>query len=173
MLEHPMYVELTTENNQPYFENPSCAETIISAMVVAQDQGWLRLHGFVVLPFALYLAISPIRQNVSGVIAHLQSEMMPILSVLLPEALMIWTPHYVHHPLVTQNVFNARLQMMMLSPVAYNLAESPEEYTFSSANPRYNKHVTLYGGFAGGLPPDDESLITGVNPVIADKFDLD
>lgn len=166
MLEHPVYVRLPTEDGRPYFENKSSAEAIIAVLINAQDQGWMRLHGFAVLPDALEIIISPIRQGVSGVVAHLQAEMMPVLSVLLPEALLIWSPHYSHRPLLTQKALNARLEILNLLPVAEGLSEAEAEYPHSSANPRYQGNVAAYAGFARMLPPDDESLITGVNPSV-------
>lgn len=167
MLEHPVYVRLPTEDDKPYFENKSSAEAVISAIVNAQNQGWMRLHGFVVLPRALEMVLSPIRQGISGVVAYLQAEMTPILSVLLPEAFLVWSPLYTTQPLTTQKVLTARLEILRLLPIALNLSEEPEAYPYSSANVRYKQHVALYSGFARNLPPDNEALITGVNPVIA------
>lgn len=166
MLEHPVYVRVQTEDSAPYFENQSSAEAVISALINAQHQGWLRLHGFVVLPDAMEVVISPIRQGVSGVIAHIQSEMIPILSILLRDAVLIWDPNYIQSGLITQKMLVARLEIMRLKPVALGLVEEPEAYSYSSVNPRYQRHVAMYAGFAKSLPPDNEALITGVNPAV-------
>lgn len=168
MLEHPVYVRIPTEDEQPYFENQSSAEAVIGALITAQKQGWLRLHGFVVLPDALEVVMSPIRQGVSGVVAHLQAETTPILSILIQGARLIWSYTYAYKPILTQNTLNARLEMLKLSPVAQGLCDAPEDYIYSSANPRYRAEVSIYAGFARSLPPDQNALATGVNPVMRD-----
>lgn len=170
MLEYPVYVRIPTEGNQPYFENQSSAEAVISTLIAIQKQGWLRLHGFVTLPDALELVMSPIRQGISGVVAYLQAETTPILSVLTPQARLIWSYHYTHHAIQTQNALDARLEMVKLCPVAYGLCEKPEEYAYSSNNPRYCGEVNRYTGFARTLPPNQNAITTGINPIIIDLF---
>ncbi len=174
MQDHPMYLRVPTEDNNPYLKNKSAAEAVISAIINAQNQGWLRVHGFVVLPDALELVISPIRQGAAGVIAHLQAEMMPVLSVLLPEAMFIWSTTPTYMSVDTQKALNARLQMLELSPVAQGLCDAPEEYTYSSTNPRYKANVAVYAGFAKMLPPDQESLTSSsqiLNPADYEEDD--
>lgn len=161
MFEYPVYVRMTTEDERPYLENRSAAEAVIDVLIDAQNQGWLRLHGFVVLPDAVEMVISPIRQNVSGVIAHLQAETTPVLGVLLPDAVVIWSQHVTHTPVMTQHALDARLAMLQLSPVAHAVSEVAEDYPFASANSRYSEHVTHYTGFARMLPLDRHALETG------------
>ena len=158
MSEYPVYIHMPTENGKPYLENRSAAEAIIGAIITAQNEGWITLHGFVVLPTALELVISPIRQGISGVVAHIQAETLPILSVLKPEALMFWSTRYQHTMIETQRALAARIEMMVLAPVAQELCASPEAYPFSSANRRYQSHVQVFAGFTPLLPPNEEAL---------------
>jgi hypothetical protein len=161
MAEFPLYVRVPTEQEKSYFTNSSAAEAVIGAIINAQNQGWLRLHGFVVLPDALEMVTSPIRQGISGVIAHLQAEMMPVLNALLPDAMFVWSVRFQHTPIQTQKALNARLDMLVLSPVAAGLCEKAEDYPFSSANARYRANVAVYAGFARMLPLDEGSFISG------------
>ncbi|GAB4322828.1 MAG: hypothetical protein Kow00117_11520 [Phototrophicales bacterium] len=158
MLEYPVYIHMPTEESKPYLENRSAAEAVINAIINAQADGWVRLHGFVVLPAALELIISPIRQGISGVVAHLQAETLPILSVLKPEAFLFWSQHYQHATIETQKALNERIEKMELSPVAAGLCVVPEAYPFSSANPRYQGYVQVIAGFTPLLPPDEDAL---------------
>lgn len=176
MLDHPVYVRIPTENEELYFQNRSAAEAVISVVVSAQKQGWLRLHGFVVLPEALEMVMTPIKQGVSGVVAHIQAETIPLLTVLLPHAGMVWGRRFAHHDLTTQLALDARLKMLLLSPVAAGIVTAAEGFPYSSANARYSSMVVPYAGFARSESPaaeesrahpegeDDESPVAHLLP---------
>ncbi len=147
MFEQPIYLRIPTENDQPYFERHSCAEVVISAVIKAQQSGWLRLHGFVVLPEALEMVITPVRFSLSTLVGHLQSETIPLLSILVPHGDLIWSSYFLHTTLETQRALDARLNMLLLSPVASGLAENASAYAYSSANSRYMGGVTTFAGY--------------------------
>jgi hypothetical protein len=50
-------------------------------------------------------------------------------------------------PLETPRALDARLKMLLLSPVARGLCDSAESYPYSSANPRYSDVTSPYVGF--------------------------
>ena len=162
VLEYPVYVRMPTEDNKPYFESRSSAEAVISIIISAQNQGWLRLHGFVVLPDGLEIVMSPIRQGVTGVVAYLQSEMIPILSVLQPGSMHVFARSYSHAPIKTEKSLTARLNMLALAPVAHGICEAAEDYPFSSSSPRYKANVASYAGFSKSVPKDNPALSTDV-----------
>jgi hypothetical protein len=155
MLEYPVYIRMSTEGEQPFFENRSSAEAVITALIAAQLDGWMRLHGFIVLPEALEMVVSPIRQSASGLAAHLQSETIPVLTVLQPDAGLVWAMRHVEIPLTSERALDARLQMMLLAPIAYGLADRAEDYPYSSASPRYHASASIYSGFAMLLSKED------------------
>jgi len=148
MLEHPFYLRVPTDNEEPYFRSRSCAELVISTVMNAQRQGWMRLHGFIVLPEGLEMVATPIRQGPSGIVAYLQAESIPLLAILLPSAGLIWGRRFVEMPLETQNALDARLSMLLLSPVASGIVDKAKDYPYSSANERYSAMISVYAGFA-------------------------
>ncbi len=147
MSELPVYLRMPTENDQPYFERHSCAEVVISAVVMAQQSGWMHLHGFVVVPEALEMVVTPIKFSPGTLVGHLESETIPLLSILIPHGDLIWGRYFLHTSLETQRSLDARLNMLLLSPVARGLAEIASGYAYSSANPRYMGAVTTFAGF--------------------------
>lgn len=148
MANQPVYLRLPTESEAPYFTNRSAAEAVISAVIEAQKQDWMQLHGFVVLPEALELVATPVKQGVSGLVAHIQSETIPPLMILLPGAGMVWQRRFMQIPLTTQRALDARLAMLLLAPVAAGIVEMAASYPYSSANPRYSVAVTTFTGFS-------------------------
>jgi hypothetical protein len=167
MTNHPVYMRMPTENETPHFKNRSCAEVVISAVIEAQKQNWMQLHGFVVLPEALELVATPIKQGVSGLVAHLQAETIPSLAILLPGAKGIWEPRFMQIPLTTARALDARLAMLLLAPVASGITEMAAGYPYSSANPRYTASVTPYTGFGQsvfGKPDKSEAPTEPANP---------
>ncbi len=147
IVEHPVYLRIPTENEEPLFERHSCAEVIISAVMKAEQTGWMQLHGFVVLPETLELVVTPLKVGVSALVGYLESETIPHLSILLPATGLIWNRYFMRTPLETQRALDARLKILLLSPVARGLAETSDAYPYSSANPRYAGATSVYTGF--------------------------
>ncbi|NWG17553.1 MAG: hypothetical protein HXY41_13075 [Chloroflexi bacterium] len=144
---YPVYVRVPTENETPYLRNRSCAEVVIGAVIEAQKQEWMQLHGFVVLPEALEMVATPTKQGVAGLVAHIQSETIPMLAILLPGATLIWEKRFMQIPLTTQRALDARLAMLLLAPVASGIVEMAASYPYSSANPRYSSTVSGFSGY--------------------------
>lgn len=173
MLDYPVYVRMPTEDDKPYLENRSAAEAVIAALINAQNQGWLRLHGFVVLPAALEMVMSPIRQGVAGVVAHLQAETMPVLSALKPESVMFWSNRFTHGQITSQKALNARLEMLRLAPIASGITDDASNFPHSFANPRYKANIAVYAGFTQNQPAQEtESKRTGQTGKLTLKTDM-
>ena len=167
MLEHPIYLQIPTDSHNPHFTNHSAAEVVISTLINIQQRGWLRLHGFVLLPDSLDMVTSLIRQGVSGVVGQIESETIPMLSVLMPKNGIFWAQAHNYAVLETKLAFDARLKILHLSPVARGLVDKADRYTYSSANPRYQTHVAPYAGFMslGHMELDnDEDDTTIIQP---------
>jgi hypothetical protein len=174
MLDHPVYVRMPTENDAPLFASPSSAEAVITALVNAQRVDWLRMHAFVLLPDALEMVCTPLKQGISGVVAHIQADTIPTLMVLLPHGGMVWGRKFAHMGLSSRHAFEARLSMLLLAPVAAGLVESASEYVYSSANSRYNSAVSQYAGFmkTGMLTPfDAKPIISELSPEGVEKVE--
>lgn len=154
MGDQPVYLRIPTENEQPLFERHSCAEVVIGAVMKAQQSGYMRLHAFVVLPETLEMVATPINMSVGALVGMIESETIPLLGVLMPNSGLIWNRYFMRSPLETQRALDARLNMLLLSPVARGLAESAAGYAYSSANARYSDVTTAFTGFkkTGGLP---------------------
>jgi hypothetical protein len=148
MVDLPIYLRIPTENELPFFDNPSCAEVVIGMVIKAQEQGWLNLHGFVVLPETLEMVVTPLRFGVGALVGYIESETIPLLNVMLvPTTSIIWNRYFMRTPLETPRALDARLKMLLLSPVARGLCDSAEAYPYSSANPRYAGTTSPYTGF--------------------------
>jgi hypothetical protein len=169
MLDHPVYVRMPTENEEPYFASRSSAEVVISALILAQQRDWLRLHGFILLPEALEMVCTPLKLGVAGMVAHLQAETIPLLAVLLPSAGMLWARRFAHMSLTTQNALNARLTMLLLAPVAAGIVDTAARYQYSSANERYAAMVSVYSGYPKvQSQPADKLTTAEMTPVITE-----
>ncbi len=146
----PVYLRIPAEKESSYLKNRSCAELVISAVIEAQKQEWMQLHGFVVLPEALEMVATPIKQSVAGLVANIQAETIPPLAILLPQASTIWEERFLQLQLPTQRALDARLAMLLLAPVASGIVDMAASYPYSSANPRYANSVSVYTGFGKG-----------------------
>jgi hypothetical protein len=147
MLDQPVYLRIPTENEQPLFERHSCAEVVIGVVMKAQEAGYMHLHGFVVLPETLEMVATPLNLSVGALVGYIQSETIPLLSILVPNSGLIWNRYFMRTPLETQRSLDARLNMLLLSPVAHGLTDVAESYAYSSSNPRYSGAISPFTGF--------------------------
>lgn len=152
MDEQPVYVHISTEGDLPLLERQSCAEAVIGTVMKAQESGWMRLHGFVVLPEALEMVVTPQERSIGALIGQIESETIPLLNVLLPNSGIIWNRYFMRTPVETQRSLDARLGILHLLPVAHGLVDAPEAYAYSSAHPRYSGTISVYTSFSG-VPP--------------------
>ena len=152
MIDQPLYVRMPTEKEQPFLASRSCAEAVMNVLIDAQTAGWLRLHGFAILPEAVEMVMTPIKQGVSGVIAYLQAQSIPLLAVLIPDAADVWSRQFISKPLESQKALDARLEMLNLMPVASGISDEPIQYAYSSVNPRYIGAISRYAGFQMSIP---------------------
>ena len=149
MDEQPVYVHIPTEADLPLLARQSCAEAVIATVMKAQEAGWIRLHGFVVLPEALEMVVTPLGLSIGALVGHIESETIPLLNALLPNSGDIWNRHFMRTPLETRRSLDARLGILHLLPVARGLVDSAEAYVYSSAHPRYSGTICAYTGFEG------------------------
>lgn len=154
MSDQPVYLRIPTENEQPLFARHSCAEVVIGVVIKAREAGYMKLHGFVVLPETLEMVATPLDMSVGALVGYIQSETIPLLSILVPNSGMIWNRYFMRTPLETQRSLDACLKILLLSPVAHGLADSADSYAYSSANPRYSGEISPFTGFqkSSGLP---------------------
>jgi hypothetical protein len=164
MVEFPIYLRIPTENELPLFNNPSCAEVVIGMVIKAQETGWLDLHGFVVLPETLEMVTTPLKLSVSALVGYIESETIPLLSVMLAPTGIVWNRYFMRTPLETPRALDARLKMLLLSPVARGLCDSAEAYPYSSANPRYAGTTSPYMGFQSVPQKPQTSAAVKDNP---------
>ncbi|MCA9914533.1 MAG: hypothetical protein KC496_14365 [Anaerolineae bacterium] len=156
---NPVYVRATTEEESPYFANRSSAEVVIATLIQAQTDGWAKLHGFVVLPEALEMVVTPLKHGIASLVAHIQAETIPLLAIMLPNAVQIWERRFMQVSLTSQRSLDARLEILLLSPVANGLVNLARAYPYSSANPRYATSVAVFAGFANETDTTEASKI--------------
>jgi hypothetical protein len=164
MPNQPVYVRIPTENETPYFKNRSAAEAVISAVIDAQKHDWMQLHGFVVMPDALEMVATPIKQGVAGLVAQIEAETIPPLAILLPNAVSIWERRHSQLLLTTQRALDARLAMLLLTPVAGGIVDVASAYPYSSANPRYASSMMVYAGFGKTATTEVQAVQVAAEP---------
>jgi hypothetical protein len=93
------------------------------------------------------MVVTPLKLSVSALVGYIESETIPLLSVMLAPTGIIWNRYFMRTPLETARSLDARLKMLLLSPVARGLCDSAEAYPYSSANPRYTGTTSPFAGF--------------------------
>jgi hypothetical protein len=136
-IEQAVFARIDTADSQPYLEGSSCGELVVSALCAGRDKGWYNLLGFVILPSEIQLLLVPGRLLVSSLVASLEAEVYPMISVLKPVGKAVFDADFYREKVDYAEEIRQRLRWMHLAPVRARLATLAEAYPFSSANPRY------------------------------------
>jgi REP element-mobilizing transposase RayT len=154
----PDYCYFVTTNSagkRPVFSSEISAEIIVNSLVWLQDNGRVRLMGFVVMPDHVHVAfvLSPEQQKpVVGAPFRARSGLSQVMNSfkgytgkkineLLQRRGDVWQSAYHDHLVRDEKDFRTRLEYMHANPVRRGLVRLVTEYRFSSANPKYQDFV--------------------------------
>lgn len=140
-MSRPIFLSQTTLDTEPYFESPTCAEMVVSAIHHGREQGWYYLIAFAVLPDEMQMVVVPRKQPLDKIIPALRDHSTPLLSIVLFGETDIWDPRSVRRPITNPRMLQMQIEQVHLTPVMQGLSRSPTEYPFSSANERFSDMI--------------------------------
>lgn len=118
--------------------SPDCAEIVIGSLIWALEQAWFRILGFVVMPDHYHVSIGlGAKKTLSQVMESIGKYTARRINELLRQEGSFWEEGFYDHLIRNREDFDRILEYMHNNPVMAGLVESPEEWPYSTANPRY------------------------------------
>jgi putative transposase len=99
------------------------------------------LHAYVVMPDHLHLIVTPTDITIERTMQLIKGGFSHRLASKLP----VWQRGFTDHRIRDAADYNIRRNYLHRNPVEARLCESPEGYSFSSANPKLRLDVYLSG----------------------------
>ena len=120
------------------FQSESSACLLVDTLLDYRTQGKYELHEFVVMPDHIHLLFTPapeltlerVMQFVKGGFSHRAGKQ-------LGPSLGIWARGYVDHRIRDMQDYESHREYIHQNPVRRGLANSAEQYPYSSANPKF------------------------------------
>jgi REP element-mobilizing transposase RayT len=117
---------------------PDCAEIVIGSLTWALEQSWFRILGFVVMPDHYHVNIGlGVRKTLSQVMESIGKYTARRINKLLGQEGSFWEEGFYDHLIRNREDFGKILEYVHNNSVMAGLVESPEEWPYSTANPRY------------------------------------
>lgn len=137
------------------FQSERSASLLIETLFGYRAKGKYVLHEFVVMPNHLHLLLTPapeltlerVMQFVKGGFAHRAGQQ-------LGPSLGIWARGYVDHRIRDLQDYMSHRDYIHQNPVRRGLATVPEEFPYSSANPKFELDPVPQG-----LKPESEEAL--------------
>ncbi|TES93221.1 MAG: hypothetical protein E3J87_02755 [Candidatus Cloacimonadota bacterium] len=141
---YPSYVTTKTKKNIAYFKNSRHAETVISAIYFCHKKEWMYLLSFVVMPEHSHIIIIPRDKDSSQIMHSIKSYTANKINEFLKRKGNLWQQSFWEYTIPNRKILLQKVQYVHNNPVRKGLCNTPEEYPFSSANPRYETDLELF-----------------------------
>jgi REP element-mobilizing transposase RayT len=117
---------------------PDCAELVINSLLWAANESWIRLLGFVVMPDHCHvnLGLGEVK-TLSQVMESIGKFTARRINLHLGREGPFWEEGFYDHMIRNREEFGRTLKYIHNNPVAAGLVEYPEDWPYSTANPRY------------------------------------
>lgn len=166
ILNHCYFITIAVAERHPILADKRVATIIVETLGWLQDQGTVRLMGFVVMPDHVHVAFvlepsesragarsygglsseapraaSGLRPSLASVRRRFKSYTARRINDLLDRKEALWQAGYHDHLIRDRKDFEARLSYMHGNPIRKGLAQFEHEYEFSTANPKYSRLI--------------------------------
>ena len=136
--ERTFFVTAVTWQRVSLLQSERMAELLCETMFRYSKQGRYLLHEFILMPDHVHLLLTPVRnialeramQFIKGGFSHEAGK-------LLNSRKCIWEKSFTNHRIRNLDDYESHRRYIHLNPVRKFLCSTPEKYSFSSANPRF------------------------------------
>ena len=129
----PYLVTTVVKDRQPLFCEHGCCQIVIDGISFLRTRLRHRVHAYVLMPDHMHLVVTPREGgNVSQVMHSLKLYTARQIGALLGSKGGIWQARFYERTIRTRKDMEGALAYVHGNPVKAGLAESPEDYNWSS-----------------------------------------
>jgi len=142
-IDRATYMRIDTTDAKPYLEGDDASELVVMALINGKEKRGYDLLGFVIMPNELQLLIVPRRISPPKLVEYLEAELYPFLNASKWIPGKIFDADIYLERIDLAEDLRLRQRMIHNTPVKAGLVSSAANYSFSTANPRYQPILTV------------------------------
>lgn len=154
--EYLYFITTKIAGGKPIFRRPSLAQMVIGSLQHMREQGWIKLHAYVVMPNHIHLVVRFLNDHTPSqvmrdfkkftarcIVQQLMAEGETNLLSFFQQAVTrptrqrhkVWEDGFFDKQITSEEVFLQKVEYIHHNPVQdhWRLASNPEEYPYSSA----------------------------------------
>jgi putative transposase len=130
---HTYYLTCCTDRRQRIFANPAHAEYLIHLYVCHRDQGFLKIHGYVVMPDHYHVVLTLLGDaSLSGVVRAVHSLFARHFRKTNPAHGRLWQRRFYDRVIRSESDLWEKIGYMHNNPVKVGLVRFPDDHLWSS-----------------------------------------
>lgn len=145
------FVTTSTYKKRPIFANKRKAEILSHVIYNFRNQKRYLLLSFVIMPDHLHLLLVPSKNHdISEIMHSIKRGSARLINKKFNSSEKIWEPRFFDRVARKEKELVNDIKYIYFNPVKKRLVKKPEEFLFSSANPKFENDLEKY--FNGKLP---------------------
>jgi len=149
---YPYFVTTATYKKKPLFVDTKKAEILKNVIYNFRSHKRYLVLSFVIMPDHLHLLLVPAKNyDISKIMHTIKRGSARLINQELKSSGKVWEPRFFDRVARSKQELINDITYIHFNPVEKGLVEKPEEFLFSSANPRFENDLEEY---FNGRPPD-------------------
>jgi len=142
---YPYFVTTATYKKRPIFADKKKSDILKNVIYNLRGQNRFSLLSFCIMPDHLHLLLIPGKeQNISTIMQSIKRGSSRIINQKFNSKGKIWEPRFFDTVPRDEKELLNEIEYIHSNPVKAKLVEAPEEYLFSTANPKFENDLEKY-----------------------------
>jgi len=131
------FVTSKTHRNREFFTNEENAEILLNCIENFRKEGRYRLLAFVIMPDHLHIMLEPNgKESISKIMHSIKRGSSRLINQMWNRNGSVWQSRFYERIIRDEKEFWEKVNYIYNNPLKVGLAEAPEDYPYSSANPK-------------------------------------
>ncbi|KPJ48542.1 MAG: hypothetical protein AMJ41_04700 [candidate division Zixibacteria bacterium DG_27] len=131
------FVTSKTHGNRKFFANKRSAPILLNCIDNFRKEGRYLLLAFVIMPDHLHIILKPnAKENISKIMHSIKRGSSRLINQMLNRNGPLWQSGFYEQIIRNEKEFWEKVNYIYNNPLKAGLVESPEDYPYSSANPK-------------------------------------
>jgi putative transposase len=139
------FVTSKTHGNRKFFANKRSAQILLDCIDNFRKEGRYLLLAFVIMPDHLHIMLKPNgKENISKIMHSIKRGSSRLINQMWSRKGPIWQRSFYERIIRDEKEFWEKVNYVYNNSLRAGLAESPEDYPYSSANPEIETDLEMF-----------------------------
>ena len=142
----PSFITTNTYERRRVFSSPQACDLLVDTLYDVLSETQTQLLAFAIMPDHLHAIVVAGLAGLPKAVQLIKGRFSRAHNLGAHTSGPVWQGRYHERTLLTEAALFAAIEYVHLNPVNADLAQTPEDYPFSSANARFQTHLEEYLG---------------------------